>query len=62
MLPFVVLGVVEQALRLVNNIIEGKPPELRKAEALAAWAIFKPVIWPLLPDDVKVEIDKILGS
>ena len=59
MTPLVVIALIEQAIRLVNNIIEGTPMEQRRAIALAAGAMLKPLVWPFLPDETKAEIDKL---
>jgi len=61
-MPIAIFGLIEQALRLVNNIIEGKPMNQRQAEALAMWGIFKPIIWPILPEEVKAEIVKLMDG
>ena len=47
-LPF---GVLEQALRLINNLLEARPPEQREAEArLWFWKL-----WPLAKVGLKKE-------
>lgn len=43
MIPIAVLALVTEALKLINNLIEGVPVELRQAEALHWFATF----WPL---------------
>ena len=43
MIPIAVLALITEALKLVNNLIEGVPVELRQAEALRWFATF----WPL---------------
>ena len=60
MIPVIVIGVVEQTLRLINNIIEGKPPEQREAEALVGYHLFRTIIGPLLPAEVRDEMDKLV--
>ena len=60
MIPIAVLGVIEQALRAYNNFTEGKSSEQRRAEALIAFALFKPLLWPFLPEETKAEIDKLM--
>jgi hypothetical protein len=60
MTPLIVVSLITEALRLINNIIEGKSPELRQAEALVGWALFKPIVWPLLPEETKREITKLM--
>ncbi|HET6454349.1 MAG TPA: hypothetical protein VFI02_08090 [Armatimonadota bacterium] len=62
MTPLAVIGLIEQVLKLVNNIIEGKSLEQRQAEALIAWNIFRPLIWPFLPDEVRVEVAKLMDK
>lgn len=60
MTPLAIIALIEQVIRLVNNIIEGKPMEQRRAEAMVAWTLFKPLVWPFLPDETKTEIDKLM--
>ncbi len=43
MIPIAVLALITEALKLVNNLIEGVPVELRQAEALRWFATW----WPL---------------
>ena len=52
---------LDLALRLTILILEGIPPELRKANALIWWGIWKPVIWPLLDETTKKAIDETLS-
>ena len=48
LIPF---GVIEQVLRLVNNLLEARPPEQRAAEAkLWFWKL-----WPVLKLGLKPE-------
>ena len=58
-MPIVVLSLIEQILRLVNNIIEAQPMEQRRSEALIAWRVVKPLLWTFLPDDTKAELDQL---
>jgi len=43
MIPIAVLALITEALKLINNLIEGVPVELRQAEALRFFATW----WPL---------------
>lgn len=48
-----IVPLVTEVLRLVNNLIEDQPPEQRKANALIAWNIAKPLIPPELLSKVQ---------
>jgi hypothetical protein len=61
-MPIVVLSLIEQVLRLINNIIEGKSPEQRRAEGLIGLTLLKTLTWPFLPEDTKAEVDKLMGQ
>jgi len=62
MIPTVViLELVKEALRLINNIIEGKPIEQRNAEALILFELAKPLFWPLLSEDARKMVDGLMS-
>jgi hypothetical protein len=58
MLP---LGLIEQALRLVNNILEGTPIEIRRATAIAWWGIWESVIMATASKETQDRIRATLG-
>lgn len=62
MTPLVILGVIEQALRVFNNITEGKSLEQRQAEALIGFSILKPLVWPFLPKEVKEAVNALMDK
>jgi hypothetical protein len=40
----VFIPLITEGLKLINNILEGTPIEVRKAHALAWWAAWEPVV------------------
>lgn len=60
MIPTLVLPLITEVLRLVNNIIEGKPMEQRRAEALIAFQVTKPLIYPLLTEEARQQVDQLM--
>lgn len=63
MLPF---GLIEQALRLINNLLEAQPPAVRAANAIAWFKFWWPIVSPLAIRDPKqraeitAQVDKAL--
>lgn len=55
------LPTIDLALRLAILILEGVPPEVRQAQALVWWGIWKPVFWPFLDEQTKKAINEALG-
>jgi hypothetical protein len=60
-MSLILLGVIEQALRLVNNLLEARPPEQRQAEALVWFRMWWPVTKRFLPHDAAVDVENIMG-
>lgn len=56
------LTIVELGLRLAILILEGVPPELRKAQALLWWGLWKPFVWPFLDESTRAAIEEAWGS
>jgi hypothetical protein len=56
------IPLITEVLRAFNNLTEGKSPEQRKAEALIAWELVKPIIWPFLPEETRKQVDALMGS
>lgn len=57
MLPF---GLIEQALRLVNNLLESRPPEQREADARIWFALWWPVLKVFLKPEQVALIEKLM--
>ena len=57
MLPF---GLIEQALRLVNNLLESRPPSQREADARIWFAIWWPIVKVFLPADTQAQVEKLM--
>lgn len=57
-----IAGMVEQVIRLINNIIEGKPMEQRRAEAVAAWYLGWPLLKLFLKKEQEDQIEAIMKT
>jgi len=55
-------GIVEQALRLVNLLLEGQPPEVRRAQALAWFHMWWPLGKLFLRQEQREQIEGILAG
>jgi hypothetical protein len=56
-IPF---GLIEQALRLINNLLEARPPEQREADARIWFAVWWPVVKVFLPAATVAHVDKLM--
>lgn len=56
-LPF---GVIEQILRLVNNLLEARPVEQREAEARIWFAVWWPLVRIGLKPEQVTQIEKLM--
>lgn len=57
-----VLPLVTEVIRLINNIIEGKPMEQRRAEAIIAFNLLWPIAKPVMPADVAAAVEKLMSE
>jgi hypothetical protein len=62
MIPTVILPVIEQVLRLVNNLIEGTPIEQRRATALGWYQATWPLVAWAIPKETREQIEKIMSE
>jgi hypothetical protein len=62
MIPTAILALLEQILRLINNLIEGTPMEQRRANALIWFHATWPIIKPMLPKDVQAAVEQAMAS
>jgi len=57
-LPFI--GIVEQALKLINNLLEGTPPEVRFKQAQIWFELWRPILVAFIPEDRRETLAKVL--
>ncbi|NIA16080.1 MAG: hypothetical protein GWP08_18625 [Nitrospiraceae bacterium] len=62
MIPDIWLAFGTQVARLLNNLLESEPIELRRARAVAWFDISKPLWWWMVPDANKKQIEKLIGA
>jgi hypothetical protein len=62
MIPAAVLSVIEQILRLINNLIEGTPMEQRRATALGWYRATWPLVAWAIPADTRKQIEEIMSQ
>jgi hypothetical protein len=62
MIPAAVLSVIEQVLRLINNLIEGTPMEQRRAVALGWYSATWPLVAWAIPADTRKQIEEIMAK
>ena len=55
-----ILAVIEQVLRLINNLIEGTPMEQRRATALGWYKATWPLVAWAIPEATRVQIEEIM--
>jgi len=56
------LPIIHQALRLVNNLVESEPVELRRARAVIWFEISKPLWWWMVPEDKRTVIEQLITA
>ena len=62
MIPAAVLSIIEQVLRLINNLIEGTPMEQRRAVALGWYRATWPLVAWAIPADTRAQIEAIMAT
>ncbi len=62
MIALPVLAVIEQVLRLINNLIEGTPMEQRRATALGWYAATWPLVAWAIPPDIRKQVEDIMAK
>ena len=55
-----IIALATEVLRLVNNLIEAKPPEIREAEARAWFGMWWPLLKRFVPSDVREQIENLV--
>ena len=62
MIPAAVLSVIEQVLRLINNLIEGTPMEQRRAVALGWYRVTWPLLAWAIPEAQRKQIEELMAT
>ena len=62
MLSLPILALIEQVLRLINNLIEGTPLEQRRAAAIAWYHATWPLVSWAIPADTRKQVEQIMSE
>lgn len=62
MISLPILAVIEQVLRLINNLIEGTPMEQRRANAIGWYKATWPLVAWAIPVETRKQIEEIMAK
>lgn len=57
-----ILGLIREALRLINNLLEARPPEVRAAQSIQWFQMWWPLTRLFIPGDARVQIEGIMKA
>jgi len=61
-MPAALIPLIQEILRLVNNLLEGTPIEQRRASSIAWFQMTWPLVKGLLPAATQTQIEAIMSE